>query len=99
MRTYDREALALAYVDSFNERVMGMHSDRDGYPEKVGPAVVVWCNRGGAGLYFDREDATTRSTVGTLYALLQHSWQAAREVSHARECCKAGLLIEPPLPG
>ncbi|HEY4460494.1 MAG TPA: hypothetical protein VGN81_39715 [Pseudonocardiaceae bacterium] len=35
MGTYDREALALAYVESLSEAVVGMHSDREGYPDAV----------------------------------------------------------------
>jgi hypothetical protein len=35
MGTYDREALALAYVESLNDHVAGMHSDREGYPDAV----------------------------------------------------------------
>lgn len=35
MGTYDREALVLAYVESLNDHVAGMHSDRAGYPEAV----------------------------------------------------------------
>ena len=70
-----------------------------GYPERVGPAIAVWSNRSGAGLYFDRQDAAARAGVGTLYAALQRAWQNPRSAVHRRGCCQAGLLLEPPLPG
>jgi hypothetical protein len=67
-------------------------------PDKVGPAVVVWSNRQGAGLYFDREDAGCRASVGTLCAGLQRVWKDAPEAAHPRGCCQAGLLLDPPPP-
>ncbi len=67
-------------------------------PDRVGPAIVVWSNRGGAGVYFDREDPACRASVGTLYAALQGAWQDAPEAVHPAGCCQGGLLLEPPLP-
>ena len=64
----------------------------------VGPATVVWANRQGAGLYFDREDPACRAWVGSLYVRLQQAWQAAPEAVHRRECCQAGMILDPPLP-
>ena len=69
-----------------------------GVPSIVGPATVVWANRQGAGLYFDREDAACRASVGSLYAALQQAWQRAPESTHQRGCCEAGPLLEPPPP-
>jgi len=67
-------------------------------PEDIGPAVVVWSNKNGAGLYFDREDAGCRAAVGTLHLALQRAWKSAFEAAHPAACCRGGALLEPPLP-
>ena len=69
-----------------------------GLPSAVGPAIVVWANRQGAGLYFDREDAACRASVGSLYAAIQQAWQRAPESVHQPGCCEAGPLLEPAVP-
>ena len=66
--------------------------------DNAGPATVVWANRQGAGLYFDRADPACRAWVGSLYAGLQQAWQVAPESVHPRACCQAGMILEPPLP-
>jgi hypothetical protein len=68
-------------------------------PARIGPGTVIWSNKAGAGLHFDRDDAACRISVGTLYASLQGAWSGAPLAHHPRGCCQNGLLLDPPLPG
>jgi hypothetical protein len=69
MGTYDREALALAYVESLNDHVAGMHSDREGYPDAVLAHRKTLIN--GLQRLFDIDFDTTSGPNGVLLTLLR----------------------------
>ena len=77
-------------------RIMGA---KPPMPALMGRCEVVRSESGGdGGLRFVRKDPVARVSSSKLYAAVQLAWAEAAEVAHSPLCCKAGLIIEPPLP-
>ena len=68
-------------------------------PGVMGRAEVVRSEAGGdVGVRFTRSDVVARVASSKLYAAVQLAWAGAAEVAHSPLCCKAGYVLEPPLP-
>lgn len=82
-----------------NEDVtLKLASPEPGETPELGSARVAWVEAGDAGVVFDRANPACRAAVMKLFQSIEARWRSAREVRHPDACCRAGALMEPPVP-